>query len=105
MTNQVWNINGRQYTWGQLQQLKKQKLEPKTAEVVYVAPEVTEEEREEIAEAHEVEDLIKDDVDEELPTNFLQLKKLAKEQGMTVTPDTKKEEVMEFLKNNLNING
>jgi len=35
--------------------------------------------------------------EDELPTNFMKLKKLAKEAGMEMTKETKKEEILAFL--------
>lgn len=55
-----------------------------------------------LVEAKEVEEVkVEEMVEEELPTNFMQLKKYAKEKGVEVTQEMTKDEVMEEL-NKLN---
>lgn len=99
---QFWTINGQTYNHGQLMELKRKKLNPKTARAEFVAPEVdhvvTEKDLElnpDLQGAVEVGETVS--IPTELPTNFMQLKKLAREKGMNVTSDTKKEEIIAFL--------
>ena len=82
--------NGLLDTFGFLKTVKTVVKTTKADEVIVEVPEE--------APSEEVEEAAKDpEVDEELPSNFLQLKKYAKEKGVEVTPHTTKEELLEAL--------
>jgi hypothetical protein len=86
---QIWNIGGRSYNWAQLQELKKRNLDPKTVVTKFEAPKP--EDKQEVSIKPEESKSMA------LPTNFMELKSLAKSQGMEVTNGTKKEEILTFL--------
>lgn len=103
--SQTWTIKGKTYKRGQLDEMRRQKLDPKTDEIVM--KEITPRKKAKAApeKAEEVKDVeipaeVAGDTSEkpELPSNLMQLKKVAKEKGMTVTKTTKKDEILAFLK-------
>lgn len=114
-TVQTWKINGQVYTHSQLMEMKKQGLDPRkdNIEMKFITrnkvtgalPEKEEEasvvkKEEEAPVVKKEEEKIEEKVEEKkvkLPTNFMQLKKMASEKGMAVTKETKKEEIIAFL--------
>jgi len=100
MTNQIWTIGGRQYTWSQLQQLKQKKLDAKTAEIVFVKPEGAEKIYTDIKKFEEKSKNEESTGNVEGELSYPEMKKLAKEKGMQMTPQTKKTEIIEFLNTN-----
>ncbi len=96
---QSWNINGQTYTHGQLMELRKQKLDPLKDKIVManITPRAQVEEVKVEAKKEKKVKVVKEVVEGELPSNYMQLKALAKEKGMEVTTSTKKEDVLKFL--------
>jgi len=99
---QTWKINGQVYTHGQLMELKRQGFNPLKDKIIMkvITPNLVLEKKEtENIETNlnTVQPSVEPELSSGLPTNFMQLKKLAKEKGMEVTKDTKKDDIVKFL--------
>lgn len=94
-TKQTWRINGQIYTHAQLLELRRQGFDPRKDQIVMSSITPRPEKKEESHKEEDSKEAQKGS--DKLPTNFLQLKALAKEKGMEVTNSTKKEEIIKFL--------
>lgn len=90
---QTWKIKGKTYNHGQLMELKRQNLDPIKDEIVMSS--VTKKNQPEM-EVPEVEKKEISNVKYE-EMKFFTLKKIAREKGMVLTNETKKEDVLEYL--------
>jgi len=95
---QTWKIKGQVYTLAQLRELKAQGLDPHKDKITmkFISKPAKNASKKPVVARKGKSDTVTHSDD--LPSNFMQLKKLAGEKGMKITIDTKKDEILKYLK-------